>query len=62
VQDVFDLMGAIYATVIFIGWNSAMTVQSVVINERIVYYRERGAGMYSLLTYAIAQVRLFVVT
>ncbi|CAM6107413.1 unnamed protein product [Calypogeia fissa] len=54
-QDVFNLMGATYCTVLFLGFNFALTVQPVVVSERLVYYRERGAGMYSPWTYAISQ-------
>ncbi|CAM6120550.1 unnamed protein product [Calypogeia fissa] len=53
--DVFNLMGATYCTVFFLGFNYALTVQPVIWIERIVYYRERGAGMYSPWTYAISQ-------
>jgi hypothetical protein len=50
-------MGALYASVLFVGANATLTVQPVVGIERLVYYRERGAGMYSPMTYALAQVR-----
>ena len=36
--------------------NSA-TVQSVIAIERTVFHRERAAGMYAALPYALAQVR-----
>jgi hypothetical protein len=55
-QDVFNVMGALYAAVIFLGVNNASTVQPVVAVERSVFYRERAAGMYAPLSYAIAQV------
>eukprot|EP00271_Cylindrocystis_brebissonii_P020903 TRINITY_DN71_c0_g6_i2.p1 TRINITY_DN71_c0_g6~~TRINITY_DN71_c0_g6_i2.p1 ORF type:complete len:224 (-),score=40.54 TRINITY_DN71_c0_g6_i2:845-1516(-) len=48
-------MGAMYAAVIFLGVNNASTVQPVVAVERTVFYRERAAGMYAPLPYAIAQ-------
>ncbi|CAM6091822.1 unnamed protein product [Calypogeia fissa] len=54
-QDVLNLMGGLYCSVLFVGATNALTVQPVVGIERIVYYRERGAGMYSPLAYAIAQ-------
>ena len=55
-QDVFNVMGALYASVLFLGVNNASSVQPVVAVERSVYYRERAAGMYAALPYAMAQV------
>ncbi|CAM6100115.1 unnamed protein product [Calypogeia fissa] len=54
-QDVFNVMGAMYASVLFLGVNNASTVQPVVAIERSVFYRERAAGMYAPLPYAAAQ-------
>jgi hypothetical protein len=51
-------MGASYAAAIFLGINNAGTVQPVVAIERTVFYRERGAGMYSAIPYALAQASL----
>lgn len=50
------VIGAMYAAVLFIGINNCSTVQPVVAVERTVFYRERAAGMYSALPYALAQV------
>ena len=55
-QDVFNLMGAMYATVLFVGINNSSGVQAVVAEERMVVYRERAAGMYSSFAYSLAQV------
>uniref|UniRef100_A0A1D1XCF5 Pleiotropic drug resistance protein 2 n=2 Tax=Anthurium amnicola TaxID=1678845 RepID=A0A1D1XCF5_9ARAE len=57
-QDLFNLMGAIYAAVFFLGATNAITVQPVVAIERTVFYRERAAGMYSELPYAFSQVSI----
>ncbi|XP_030512931.1 pleiotropic drug resistance protein 2-like [Rhodamnia argentea] len=57
-QDLANLLGAMYAAVIFLGASNASAVQSVVAIERTVFYRERGAGMYSELPYAFAQVAI----
>lgn len=46
-----------YASVLFVGINNCATVQPVVAIERTVFYRERAAGMYSALPYALAQVK-----
>ncbi|KAH9560799.1 hypothetical protein CY35_06G126700 [Sphagnum magellanicum] len=54
-QDIFNVMGALYATVIFLGITNASTVQPIVAVERSVFYRERAAGMYAPMPYAIAQ-------
>nr|DAD28757.1 TPA_asm: hypothetical protein HUJ06_030225 [Nelumbo nucifera] len=55
-QDLLNLLGAMYAAVLFLGATNASAVQSVVAIERTVFYRERAAGMYSELPYAFAQV------
>ncbi|XP_057454408.1 ABC transporter G family member 36-like [Lotus japonicus] len=54
--DLSMVIGALYAAVIFVGVNNCQTVQPVVAIERTVFYRERAAGMYAPLPYAIAQV------
>nr|ASM90224.1 ABC-2 type transporter [Sesuvium portulacastrum] len=50
------VIGAMYAAVLFIGICNCGTVQPVVAVERTVFYRERAAGMYSALPYALSQV------
>ncbi|KAK1370267.1 hypothetical protein POM88_036359 [Heracleum sosnowskyi] len=55
-QDLFNSMGSMYSAVMFVGLQNAATVQPVVAVERTVFYRERAAGMYSSLAYALAQV------
>jgi ABC-type multidrug transport system ATPase subunit len=54
-QDFFNLLGATYAAVFFLGAANCVTVQPVVAVERTVFYREKAAGMYSPLAYALAQ-------
>ncbi|CAN1807333.1 ABC transporter G family member 40 [Linum perenne] len=55
-QDLFNALGSLFASVMFIGAQNASAVQPVVAIERTVFYRERAAGMYSALPYAYAQV------
>ncbi|XP_028802333.1 ABC transporter G family member 39 [Neltuma alba] len=55
-QDLFNSMGSMYAAVISIGVQNGCSVQPIVAVERTVFYRERAAGMYSALPYAVAQV------
>ncbi|KAK7320706.1 hypothetical protein VNO77_30425 [Canavalia gladiata] len=55
-QDLFNAMGSMYAAVTFIGVQNGCSVQPVIAVERTVFYRERAAGMYSALPYALAQV------
>ncbi|KAK8595090.1 hypothetical protein V6N13_015999 [Hibiscus sabdariffa] len=55
-QDLANAMGSMYAAVLFLGIQNAASVQPVVAVERTVFYRERAAGMYSAMPYAIAQV------
>ncbi|KAG6416131.1 hypothetical protein SASPL_123555 [Salvia splendens] len=55
-QDLTNLLGAMYAAVLFLGGTNTSAVQSVVAIERTVFYRERAAGMFSALPCAFAQV------
>ncbi|KAG2403337.1 Pleiotropic drug resistance protein [Vigna angularis] len=57
-QDLLNLLGAMYASVFFLGASNTNSVQPVVAIERTVLYRERAAGMYSELPYAIGQYLL----
>ncbi|VAI77417.1 unnamed protein product [Triticum turgidum subsp. durum] len=50
------VIGAMYTAVMFVGINNCSSVQPIVSIERTVFYRERAAGMYSAMPYAIAQV------
>jgi len=56
-NDLKIVIGAMFVAVLFVGINNCSSVQPVVSIERTVFYRERAAGMYSALPYAIAQVR-----
>lgn len=58
-SDLTTIIGAMYSAVLFVGINNCSTVQPVVAVERTVFYRERAAGMYSSLPYALAQVKSF---
>ncbi|XP_030972075.1 ABC transporter G family member 29-like [Quercus lobata] len=55
-SDLTMIIGAMYAAVLFVGINNCSTVQPIVAIERTVFYRERAAGMYSAMPYALAQV------
>ncbi|KAM3282857.1 pleiotropic drug resistance protein 2-like [Capsicum chacoense] len=57
-QDLLNIVGAMYAAVMFLGGTNTSAVQSVVSVERTVFYREKAAGMYSALPYAFAQVAI----
>ncbi|KAG5008694.1 hypothetical protein JHK87_017209 [Glycine soja] len=54
-QDLFNAIGSMYTAVVFIGPQISGSIQPIVATERTVFYRERAAGMYSALPYAIAQ-------
>jgi ABC-type multidrug transport system permease subunit len=60
-QDLFNLLGATYAAVFFLGAANCFTVQPVVAIERTVFYREKAAGMYSPLSYALAQTSVEII-
>lgn len=55
--DLTMIIGAMYVAVLFVGINNCSTVQPIVAVERTVFYREKAAGMYSALPYAMAQVK-----
>lgn len=55
-NDLRIVIGSMYTAVLFVGITNCGTVQPVISIERTVFYRERAAGMYSALPYAIAQV------
>ncbi|XP_028768416.1 pleiotropic drug resistance protein 2 isoform X2 [Neltuma alba] len=55
-QELFNLIGAIYSAIFFLGAYNTSSVQPVVAIERTAFYRERAAGMYSAIPYAFAQV------
>ncbi|KAK9062893.1 hypothetical protein SSX86_020083 [Deinandra increscens subsp. villosa] len=57
-QDLLNIMGAMFAAVVFLGAINQNAVQPIVAVERTVFYRERAAGMYSSLPYALAQVMI----
>ncbi|KAH7352813.1 hypothetical protein KP509_19G065500 [Ceratopteris richardii] len=57
-SNLYNIFGAVYALSLFMGFHNANTVQPVVSIERTVFYRERGAGMYSALAYAFAQAAI----
>ncbi|CAL0326752.1 unnamed protein product [Lupinus luteus] len=57
-QDILNMFGGLYVAVTFLGYMNASGVQPVVDTERTVLYREKAAGMYSALPYAISQVAI----
>ncbi|GAB2269450.1 transcription factor [Dionaea muscipula] len=57
-QELFDSVGLTYAAVLFLGVKNGNTVQPVVTIERDVFYREKAAGMYSAVPYALAQAAI----
>ena len=52
-------MRSMYGSVLFLGIQNVGSVQPIVAVERIVFYRERVAGMYSALPYVVAYVIRF---
>ncbi|KAF3779754.1 ABC transporter G family member 45 [Nymphaea thermarum] len=55
-QDLFDILGVLYVSALFLGFVNCSSVQPIVWLERSVFYRERSSGMYSAMPYAIAQI------
>ncbi|KAK8713488.1 hypothetical protein V6N13_148704 [Hibiscus sabdariffa] len=54
------ILGAMFIAAMFLGSNNCQTVQPIVAIERTIFYRERAAGMYSALPYALAQINFDV--
>ena len=54
-NDLFTVVGALYGSTMFISFNNCGAVQPVVSVERTVFYREKAAGLYSAMPYAMAQ-------
>eukprot|EP00898_Chlorokybus_atmophyticus_P000914 jgi/Chlat1/1823/Chrsp138S00766 len=55
-QDVMNIAGGVYLVVLCLGIQNASIVQPVVAVERGVFYRERAAGYYSAVPYALGQL------
>ncbi|BDA47821.1 probable pleiotropic drug resistance protein 1 [Coccomyxa sp. Obi] len=53
--NIQNVLGALLTASIFLGTSNASTVQPVVDTERSVFYRERAAGYYGELPFALAQ-------
>ncbi|KAL3150185.1 hypothetical protein ABBQ32_000044 [Trebouxia sp. C0010 RCD-2024] len=49
-----NVLGALYATTLFFSIINATVIQPVIAAERAVSYRERAAGMYSVLPFTLA--------
>ncbi|PHT34239.1 hypothetical protein CQW23_26039 [Capsicum baccatum] len=54
-QDLVNIMGSIYAAVMFLGIHNSVVVQSVMAIERTVFYRESVVGMFFALPYTFGQ-------
>ncbi|CAI5979034.1 unnamed protein product [Closterium sp. NIES-64] len=54
-QQIVNVMGALYTAALFLGWSNLTSIQPMLAVERSIYYRERGAGMYGAIPYALAQ-------
>ncbi|KAL8171705.1 LOW QUALITY PROTEIN: hypothetical protein V2J09_023509 [Rumex salicifolius] len=59
-QVLFSAVGSMYATAMFLNIQNCLIVQPVTTVDRTVYYREKAAGMYSALPYALAQALIEV--
>ena len=55
------MLGALYATTLFFSIINATVIQPVIAAERAVSYRERAAGMYSVLPFTLALVSMMPV-
>ena len=56
-QQIYNTLGALLMSSLFMGVLNAVFVQPVMVAERAVFYRERAAGMYSAEPWYLAIVR-----
>ncbi|KAK9232143.1 hypothetical protein WN943_022386 [Citrus x changshan-huyou] len=57
-QDLSNAMGSMFTALIFLGFEYCISVQPVVFVERMVFYREVAAGMFSGIPWALAQIMI----
>ncbi|KAF3336212.1 pleiotropic drug resistance protein 3-like protein [Carex littledalei] len=57
-QDLFNILGCMYAATVFTGINNSSSAIPFIAVERTVVYRENFAGMYSPWAYSFAQVAM----
>ncbi|XP_059629167.1 pleiotropic drug resistance protein 3-like [Cornus florida] len=57
-QDLFNILGAMFILVQFLGIGNCSSVLPFIATERIIVYRERFTGMYSSWAYSFAQVTI----
>lgn len=55
-------MGSMYLAIIFLGAQNSLSVIPVLAIERLIYYRERAAGMYSSFPYAFGLVYYYSIS
>lgn len=56
VSGVLNIMGVLFSSTLFVGISNCLSIQHLVAAQRTVFYRERAAGMYSVLPFALAQL------
>ena len=56
-QGIYNTLGALLTSTLFLGILNSIFVQPVVSAERAVFYRERAAGMYGVAPWYLALVR-----
>ena len=56
-QQIYNTLGALLTSTLFLGILNSIFVQPVVSAERSVFYRERAAGMYSVGPWYLALVK-----
>ena len=55
-QSIFNVLGALFTSSLFLGILNAIFVQPVMGDERAVMYRERGAGIYAVIPWFLGLV------
>ena len=55
VVGVLNIAGVLFSSVLFLGITDCLTVQHIIALQRTVMYRERAAGYYGVLPFALAQ-------
>ncbi|KAL4447582.1 hypothetical protein ABPG75_004801 [Micractinium tetrahymenae] len=56
VSGVLNIAGVLFSSTLFVGISNCLSIQHLIAAQRTVFYRERAAGMYRVLPFALAQL------
>ncbi|KAL4419611.1 hypothetical protein ABPG77_001665 [Micractinium sp. CCAP 211/92] len=53
---VLNIAGVLFSSTLFVGISNCLSIQHLVAAQRTVFYRERAAGLYRVMPFALAQL------